>query len=228
VDTIICASRNIYAAMIAPDNNNRARCIHIPVPFELPTGSHRKPHCVSGLSPYICHVGELKEDKGTPELVEAFQQTLSDEFSLVLVGSDSMNEQLREVVARHEKIFYLGPRGHLETLQIIANAALIAHPSKLEGMARCCLEAIALQKQALLPPGVPEFDEECPGFVVDEIEPRAISKKIKAILDSGDIPNFPLRTHDPDYVAGLTLAAYENSSGQGAGEGIDHEPLARR
>ncbi|HEU5170590.1 MAG TPA: hypothetical protein VFU46_08625, partial [Gemmatimonadales bacterium] len=75
---------------------------------------------------------------------------------------------------------------------------------------RSALEAIALGRNAVLPPGIPEFMAACPEAVLDTVTPEAIAAKVEQTWRAGRPPNYPIDRHDPDRVAALTLEVYRS------------------
>ena len=55
-------------------------------------------------------------------------------------------------------------------------------PSRSEGLPTVVLEAVALGSKVICPPGIPEFDEHMPHFVLSEVSADAIANA----LDEGE------------------------------------------
>lgn len=176
----------------------------IPIPFAAPP-----PASADGLRPlvggsketspsYICFVGDVTERKGIYELLSGFVQYRRShpEERLVIAGPNHEGARFT-ARASHAGAEYLGPLAHREALALMQAAKLVIFPSKAEGLPRGCLEAIALGKRSLLPPGIPEFDRNCREFVLPRLTPEAIASKIEEALAAQSSPTYPLEEHDP-------------------------------
>jgi glycosyltransferase involved in cell wall biosynthesis len=114
----------------------------------------------------------------------------------------------RAAVARDGRLHYPGPVPHADVALLLQGAAMFILPSRTEGLPRSGLEAIALGRKCILPPGIPEFDAACPEAVLDAVTAEAIARKILATWERGRPPAYPLALHDAARVAGLTRDAY--------------------
>ncbi|MCD6100318.1 MAG: glycosyltransferase [Candidatus Marinimicrobia bacterium] len=190
-DRILHISQAIHKQLI---NNGigPGKCIYMPSPVEV--SAIKEPYeTVKRYVPYICFVGMVKPAKGIYELLEGFSR-LSRVFSkyhLLIVGPNREGDSFMKVLNQYRKVVYFGMLSHDVVLGIIKYAELLVLPSKVEGMPRVCLEAMALGKKVLCPPGIFEFEIYCPEFVVPDITPDAIKNKIEEILSGPSVPDFP-------------------------------------
>jgi glycosyltransferase involved in cell wall biosynthesis len=205
---VVCCSENTFARAREyglPD----AQVLLVPLPFSPASVARREglPEDSRIKEPYICFAGSLSARKGIYELLEAFPRFRESRpaFSLLMAGVNHDGNRFL-IRARNAGAAYVGPVSHAQALNLMARAALVVLPSKSEGLPRVCLEALALGKKVLLPPGIPEFDRHCPEFVVPGITPAAIAEKMKEILDSEKQPAYPWSGHEPE----KAFAAYMN------------------
>jgi len=212
LDKLICGSENIYEKALE-NRLDSDKCAYIPIPFKKPDLQIKGQHWnVQELMPFICFVGDISKSKGIYELVEAFE-IFSDKdpkYHLLLVGENKEGSRFLKCIEKSSKIKYLGAKLHEEALKIIKSSGLLVLPSKSEGLPRVCLEAMALGKKVICPPGVPEFKKYCSGFVISKITAKAISSKIIEVLSCDKFPEYPFKNHDPKKIAKKYLEVYES------------------
>jgi len=215
---VIAASENIAAFLaargVAPEKIHR-----IPIPLEIPRGrspaeiaAMRRALGVPPTAPYVGFAGDIAAGKGVLELLEAFGTFAAahPEFHLVLAGPSRPGEVAAEEVKRvaGARVHHVGALSHGDTLGLIQGAALIVLPSRSEGLPRVCLEAMALGRKVLCPPGVPELERACPEFVLPDTKPATIAARMEAVLQSDATPTYDFTPHDPDRVADQVCRLY--------------------
>lgn len=220
---VICASENIAAFL-------RARAVpadrlhQIPIPLETP-----RPHTATELAalrrmlgipataPYVCFAGAVSSAKGVIELLDAFSlfAAAQPEFHLVLAGPSRPREAARERVARSEdeRVHSVGPLPHAQILGVLQDAALVVLPSRSEGLPRVCLEALALGRKVVCPPGVLELERACPEFVLSDLTAATIAARMIAAVRSDAVPKYDLTPHDPDLVVERVRRVYARVAG---------------
>jgi glycosyltransferase involved in cell wall biosynthesis len=217
---LICASENIRDFLLAGGFPSE-RLVHVPIPLVRPTPA--PPETVAatrrryGLpeAPYLLFVGAIIPDKGVAELLAAMELVWArrPEVHLALAGpltpeGDALFPGgFRARVAGEARLHDLGPVAHADVLRLLQGAEMLVLPSRSEGLPRVGLEALALGRKAVLPPGIPEFQRACPEAVLAAITPAAIAAHI-AHTWTATAPTYPLERHDADRVAALTLAVY--------------------
>lgn len=213
-DKLICATTNT-CRLLEKNNFPSGKAQFIPLPFKEPLPKPLKvvrriklAYEIPMQSPYICFVGNIGEEKGIFELLEAFEifSQKKPKYKLLLVGKNMMGRRLFHKLS--DNMVYLGPLSHEETLVIIQGSEALVLPSKAEGLPRVCLEAIALETKVLCPPNVPELQKYCPDFVIPKIEPEAIKRKLESVLNDDRIPTFPFENHQPEIVIDAVANLY--------------------
>jgi glycosyltransferase involved in cell wall biosynthesis len=217
---VICASENIAAFLRArafPED----RIHHIPIPVESPRrwseaelAQLRAELRVPVAAPYVCFVGAVTADKGVTALREAFDTfgAAHPEFYLVLAGprpAGTTADAPAGVGLAGWRVRDVGPLSHAATLGLLQGASLVILPSRSEGLPRVCLEALALGRKVLCPPGVPELDRACPDFVLPDTSPATIAARMEAVIRSPAAPGYDLGPHDPAAVADRVSWLYE-------------------
>jgi len=158
----------------------------------------------------LLFVGNLHPLKGVSELIEAFSLLKNNkEFTLILVGKNLMGKDFLQQIDRTKNIKYLGEQMHQNVIEIINQVDLVILPSKSEGLPHVCMEAILLGKKVLLPPNIEEFQQHCPEYIINEITPGCIAKKINWVLKNDQLPSYPLENHKPSLVAMKTFQLYQ-------------------
>jgi glycosyltransferase involved in cell wall biosynthesis len=218
---LICASENIHDYLLGA-GFPRERLAHIPIPFVPPApagpaevAAARARHGLAGL-PYALFVGAILPTKGVAELMAAMAQVWrqAPELHLALAGPLTPEGDarfpggFRALVARDARLHYLGPVPHPDVLLLLQAAELLVLPSWTESLGRAGLEAIALGRKAILPPGVPEFAAACPEAVLEAVAPTLIADHIVRTWRTGKPPVYPLHRHDAARIAAMTLELY--------------------
>ncbi|MGH7312091.1 MAG: glycosyltransferase family 4 protein [Candidatus Rokuibacteriota bacterium] len=218
---LICASENIRDYLLAAGFPPE-RLVHVPIPFLPPVPA--PPAAVAAVRarygvrdlPYALFIGAILPAKGVAELVAAMALVWQQlpELHLALAGPLTREGDahfpggFRTHVGRDARLHYLGPVPHEDVLLLLQAAELFVLPSWAEGLGRSGLEAIALGRKAILPPGVPEFGTACPEAVLEVVTPAAIAEHIVRTRRAGKPPAYPLERHDAARSAAATLAVY--------------------
>jgi len=224
---LICASENILAFLTA-GGFTADRLVHIPIPLVPPAlalparvAGARARYGLARATPYLLFAGAIIPGKGVGELVAAMELVWArlPDLHLALAGPlTPAGEALfpggfRTRVAREGRLHYLGAVPHDDLMLLLQGAEIFILPSRTEGLGRSCLEAIALGRRVILPPGVPEFLRACPEAVLEEVTPKAIAARIERTWQVGAPPAYPLERHEAGRVAALTLAVYRQVAG---------------
>lgn len=219
---LICASENILE-FLRGQGFPADRLVHIPIPFVPPAAAPaahvaaaRERYGIPAGVPYLLFVGAIIPYKGVWEMLGALDAVWQrlPELHVVLAGpltpaGDALfPDGFRAAVARDPRLHYPGPVPHADVALLLQGAAMFILPSRTEGLPRSGLEAIALGRKCILPPGIPEFDAACPEAVLEAVTAEAIARKIVATWERGRPPTYPLAVHDATRVAALTRAAY--------------------
>lgn len=223
---LICAAENIREFLLTQGFSPRW-VVHIPIPFAPPAPAPRPRVAAArtryGLGPdaaCLLFVGAIMPAKGVGDLLDAMELVWQRLPALHLALAGPLTPEgdalfaggFRARVARDRRLHYLGAVPHEDIGLLLQGADLFILPSRSEGLPRSCLEAIALGRKAILPPGVPEFLAACPEAVLDAVTPAAIAAKVEQTWRSGRPPTYPLERHDPDRAAALTLEVYRSTS----------------
>lgn len=219
---LICASENIVA-FLRSRGFPAEKLVHVPIPFAPPAppppglvAAVRARYAIPAEAPCLLFVGAIIPYKGVAELLAAMGavwERLPD-LHLVLAGEltpagDALFPGgFRAAVARDRRLHWLGPVPHEEIPALVQGAEVFVLPSRTEGLPRSCLEAIALRRRVILPPGVPEFDRWCPEAVLPALTPEAIAAAVVRTWREGRPVAYPLDRHDPLRVCATTLDLY--------------------
>jgi glycosyltransferase involved in cell wall biosynthesis len=221
---LICAAQNIREFLLAR-GLPAPWVVHIPIPFAPPVpapparvATARARYGIAPDTAYALFVGAIMPAKGVVELLAGMRLVWRrlPALHLVLAGPLTPDGDalfaggFRTHVSGESRLHYLGPVPHEDIGLLLQDADLFILPSRSEGLPRSGLEAIALGRSAILPPGVPEFVAACPEAVLDAITPEAIAAKIEQTWRAGRPPTYPLDRHDPDRIAALTLEVYRS------------------
>jgi glycosyltransferase involved in cell wall biosynthesis len=179
---------------------------HVPNPVELPLPSNIdtveksvKEMLGDKFAPYLLFVGQYLERKSIDETLDAFSEfcKTNSEFHLVLVGRNMMGERLAQKILSLPNVISLGPLPRENVLALMQLSEAVLQPSKVEGIPRVSLEALALGKKVLLPPCVPEFIKSNEVFCISEVTSVEILNAIERIVATSTLPNYDLSIHDP-------------------------------
>jgi alpha-1,3-rhamnosyl/mannosyltransferase len=221
---LICAAENIRD-FLRSRGLSAPWVVRVPIPFTPPVpatparvATARARYGIAPETAYALFVGAIMPAKGVAELLAAMRLVWRRLPSLHLVlagpltpdGDGLFAGGFRTHVSTEPRLHYLGPVPHEDIELLLQDADLFILPSRSEGLPRSGLEAIALGRNVILPPGVPEFAAACPEAVLDTITPEAIAAKVEQRWHVGGPPGYPMERHDPDRVAALTLEVYRS------------------
>jgi glycosyltransferase involved in cell wall biosynthesis len=126
--------------------------------------------------------------KGADLLIEAFNKLAPDfpDVKLKLLGyfAEGQNK-LKELVNGSPQIELLKARPHREALQVISQAAVLALPSRCEGMPRVLIEGMAAGIPAVASDvgGIPTMIREGEtGFIVPGGNPKLLEERLRVLL----------------------------------------------
>ncbi len=113
-------------------------------------------------APYMLYFGRLEVRKGVDVLIDALPSILSAhrEVHCVFIGEDMSYQGMpyatyaqRKCTSVFSRIHFLPRMAHPELFRIVANARLVAIPSRWENFANTCLEAIMLGRPIIATSG---------------------------------------------------------------------------
>jgi glycogen synthase len=172
------------AAALAPDVGPRLTVIPNGVEPERfaagPTFAHPRR--------YVLAVARLSHEKGVDVLLDAFAALRSADVDLVVAGDGP--ERLRlvaqcEALGLGSRVHFLGAVDFARLPALYRGAALVACPSRWEGLPLVCLEAMASGRAvvATAVDGTPDavVDGET-GLLVPPDDPQALARAIDAVL----------------------------------------------
>lgn len=215
---VICCSGNVEAHLVA---NGLAsdRVVPIPVPQEpVSVDPAVTAELLSGLGledvPYILYAGLVKEAKGVDLLLEAYERHVrpaAPDCQLVLAGYLKARRSSTLRALEQPGVALLGNRSRQEVMHLMAGAALCVNLSPSEGLPRGSLEALALGRPSLLPPGVPEFERYCPEHVARSRDPEVLGARMLELLAGCEILRYPIERHSLERIYPMYLDALELS-----------------
>ena len=138
--------------------------------------------------PYVYGVGRLETQKGFDVLVQALARLARRDVDVVLAGDGSARASLEALVRRDgvaDRVRFLGATDRPTTVAGYRGAAVVACPSRFEGLPLVCLEAFAAGKPVVATSvnGIPEVvrDGET-GLLVPPDDPAALAAALDRVL----------------------------------------------
>jgi len=137
---------------------------------------------------YVLGVGRLERQKGFDVLIDAFARVSSPDVDVLLAGDGSERPALgrlaedRGVAAR---VRFLGMTDRRTTASLLAGAAVVACPSRFEGMPLVCVEALAVGRPVVASAvnGIPEVVRpDDTGCLVPSDDPSALAAALERLL----------------------------------------------
>jgi len=147
--------------------------------------------------PYLLYLGDITVSKGVPELLPAFTRwhDRHPQVQLLLAGMNRLGRKFLDQVATTPATRYLGSVSHRHALALLAGAEIVLLPSRSEGLPRVILEALALGRRVLAPPGIPEFERYIPDYVLPEVSVSAIQAALDRIWSASPPSPYPFHQH---------------------------------
>jgi glycosyltransferase involved in cell wall biosynthesis len=136
----------------------------------------------------LLFVGNLKEAKGLPELMLAFDALAParPRLTLTIVGDGPWKPRLLAWAASHgPRVRLLGQRAHEEVAEWLAASDLLVLPSWREGSPNAVLEAVASGRPVVATRvgGIPDVLRENAGILVPAQDAKALASGLTAALD---------------------------------------------
>lgn len=134
----------------------------------------------------ICSVGRLSRDKGSFELLQAFEKLAKsyEDIALLMVGDSEgeIPENLKPLI-KHERIIFTGYTN--EVNKYMAACDILAHPSHREGFSMVIQEAMAMQLAVLTTdiPGPSEvIKNEVTGILVQPRDSDSLFEGLERVI----------------------------------------------
>jgi len=137
---------------------------------------------------YVLAVARLSHEKGIDVLLDAFAALRSADVDLVVAGDGPERPRLAaqcEALGLESRVHFLGGVDFEHVPALYRGAALVACPSRWEGLPLVCLEAMASGRAvvATAVDGTPDaVVDGASGVLVPPEEPAALARAIDAIL----------------------------------------------
>ena len=138
---------------------------------------------------YVLGVGRLEAQKGFDLLIEAVARLARPDVDLLLAGDGSARGELAALAARRgvaDRVLFLGETDRAMTVALLKGAALVACPSRFEGLPLVCIEALAAGRPVVASAinGIPEVirDGET-GVLVPCDDAAALAAALARLLD---------------------------------------------
>ena len=201
------------------------RVVLVPIPFappDVPSAEEvleARQRYALGDGPYLLFVGDITDNKGVYDLLEAYRRWRREhpDVQLVLAGTNREGARFRNEVERTMGSTYLGPVPHEDALALMLGAEIVALPSRSEGLPRVILEAVALGTKVICPPGIPEFERHLARFCLPRVDAGAIMETLSNVWDQRNSPSYPFARHRVRHVVNELARVYcadaENQSG---------------
>jgi glycosyltransferase involved in cell wall biosynthesis len=191
-DAVVPLSDDLYAGLEGiPGMRKRLHLVRNGVDLEdidQAVGTPIQPDASGATPTLVGYIGQLIPRKGLEVLLEAFQRVHRNDLRLIIVGDGPQRVELEARAASTrvgDSIHFLGFRD--DRLALLKQFAFFVLPSRLEGIPRCLMEAMAT--------GVPVIASDIPGcrdivahqrtgllFPVDDSD--ALAAAIKTLADS--------------------------------------------
>lgn len=178
------------------EKGGKLRCIY----HGLDTSRYAPPARSIGDYPLILAVGQLKEKKGFPYLLEACRllQDWGYDFHCAIVGEGPARGQLEEQIRRlglEGTVSLSGALAHADVIQKYRLATIFVLPCILsadgdrDGIPNVILEAMAMELPVVSTrhSGIPEVVEDgCNGLLVPPAEAKPLAEALAQLLDDPD------------------------------------------
>ncbi len=201
VDKVIACSKNVENFM-QDIGVESSKIIHIPVIQEsinLDKSVCREIMAAHGLvgCNYIFYAGLIKETKRFHEIIDAFKlfSKTKKGYKLVLAGLIKESEKHMRKYRDVPDVYFIGNLDKKNLHCLMKNSRLCVNISKIEGMPRTSLEAIASGANVILPPNIPEFLEFSPECVYSGTNAGELADLMCRIIDNNQKAVYPLTMH---------------------------------
>lgn len=184
---IISVSEELKAQMVGLGiDGAKVRVIYNGVDHALFSGTY--PRKID--KPYMLFVGNLKQDKGVMELLQAFT-AVADRFTehqLVIAGDGAMRDLMLQSIQKQgiaDRVVLLGNVMHKELPALMQYASLVVLPSYHEGVPNVLLESMAAGTPVVATAvgGIPEIvEQDVTGILVPSPEPVALAAALEQAL----------------------------------------------
>lgn len=178
----------------------------IPNPIFLPSidvvNSYRlAPHIFARVADmrFILFCGQILARKSVFELIDAFIKVREryPDINLLLVGRNMLGKKFLQYIENIRGVIYLDALERNSCLKLMLMSELVAVPSKIEGIPRVSIEALALGKKVLLPSCVPEFSSTGL-FFCGPLDSNTLANQLEMILNSHSPVDYDVSVHDID------------------------------
>jgi len=170
---------------------------------------------------YILFLGRLVPEKGIHYLIEAFKNVETDK-TLVIAGgasdSDDYAKHIKEMAREDGRVMFTGFVEGDILRELYSNAYIYVHPSDMEGMPLCLLEAMSYGSCCLVS-DIPECTEvvEDKAEIFKKSDTEALRSCIQRLLDDPEqvlrrrngAQEYICRKYDWDEITKQTLELYK-------------------
>lgn len=188
-DAVAACSRE--AAAYAHDVGGAARVELVPNGYD--PGELREVAPFAHPLPYVLGLGRLEAQKGFDVLIEAHARLGRPDLDLLLAGEGSARAALEGLVRARgtgDRVRFLGSTDRPASLALLRGAAVVACPSRFEGLPLVCIEALAAGRPVVATAvnGIPELvhDGET-GLLVPPDDPAALAAALARLLDAPEL-----------------------------------------
>ena len=163
-------------------------------------------------SRYLLYVGDMTYNKGVFDLLDAYGRWRRryPDVRIAFVGLNREGTRFEERVSQTEGATLVGELPHGDVLALMRGAQIVALPSRSEGLPTVILEALALGRKVICPPGIPEFERWLPGYVLPEVSADAITTLLTDVWHREDTPTYPFAQHDAGRVVADLAGLYRS------------------
>jgi glycogen(starch) synthase len=158
---VTACSLHTSAELLEYSGTSRCAVIHNGIDIQEFTLWHNNPRSAKG-RPYVFAMGRHVHQKGFDVLIRAWHQLQLQDYDLVIGGSGTDTEILRELIRDHElenSVHLIGRLDRVGVVSHLQHAACFVLPSRHEPFGIVVLEAMAAKTPVLATSvgGVPEF-----------------------------------------------------------------------
>ena len=192
---VICNANNVYQEALRQLGSGGG-VFYVPLPFVPPLAGERQSSGVRAAEPFFLFAGNVSLQKGVDVLLKAFASFHKEhpQYHLLLAGPVCDPSVLNHA---GPGVTVLGAVDRKTTTELMMRAEAVVLPSRSEALPRVCLEAIALGRKVICPPGVSELRQWCPEWTLPAVSPKEVYQKLTQTLSPCFIPSFDFRKHDP-------------------------------
>lgn len=210
---VVCCSENVFQHL-ATRSSLIDKLVTIPIVIDIKKPSDqevlecKKRYELESVR-YLFNGSGISKEKGIDQTLEVVKllRDMGENVCLVVAGRKRDWSKRHDDAVRSGALRYVGTIPHRDVFSLASGAEIDVNLSRssVDSMPRATLEALVAGAKVLLPKGIPEFDRDCPTYVVASDDPTEIAKQMQDIISKSQFPSYDMKPHSPDNV----LAQYD-------------------